>query len=562
MRKRLHRIVPMFIRSRMESRDAVLYGVLFAGAVAAFALGIWGLTIWYPGQAPAESLSLGYVIYWTLRLFVLESGEIAGHLPWQLEVARFLAPAVMLSTAIKITSEFAKEFLQETRAARSRHILLVGDHALMPMLVEGYRKVSAVVALRWGENREQELDVKEWRFRGWPKSDVQEGKESFGKKMLERTRLEYASHAVIMHRESSVTLAILQDALAVLQENPQSMTSLHVHFDDAAALVVARRMVDSTPVHNQVYMTNLYEVAARELMMRFPPEQGRPMEEPVCVAIVGSGSLGQALCVQMGFSGHFACLRKSSVVWLDSQPERLLLGEKMLRMSYAQLDECMDFRCEKQEPLEYFAGLAPKDWQDLAQIWICLDDEVESSAMVDALQMLARKCLQGQPGEPVIHNHLALVQELMSDPEVLLRDKQSIDPMAKATHENYRAKYKPEGPAGEPWDCLSRNFREANRRSAEHLWVKLRAAGWDKPFPQLPTGSQARVLLAGKEELLSRMEKNRWNADRYLNGWVYGPVRDNARKIHNLLVPWEQLDALQQSKDTSNVMLIAELVEG
>lgn len=562
MKNRLHGHLPLIIRSRMAPRDAMFYMVLLAGAVLAFGLGLWGISRWYPGQGDAQPLTIGYAIYWTIRLFLLESGEVAGRLPWQLEIARFLAPLVMLTTALKLTSEFAKEFWQEMRAKNQGHILLVGEHELMPLLVVGYRKAHPVVTLRWGHNSTDTLDLKEWRFKGWSKRSSQQVEEQLGKRILQRAHLTEASHAVVLHQDTQTALDILHEVLLLLKENPQCKVSLHLHCDDAAALVVARQKVDRAQIDNPVYLTNLYEVAARELMMRFPPEQGRPVPEPVRVAIVGAGALGRALCVQMGFSGHYAGLHQSEVVWMDTQSARMEIGEQMLRLSYPQLGECLDFQCTTEHPLSYFAKLSVEQWRGLAQIWICLDNEVESSAMVEALQMLARKCLQGQPGEPLILNRMAMVQEMLADPEVLLRDKQSIDPMAKVTHENYRRKYQPEGPVGEPWEQLSRNFREANRRSAEHLWVKLRAVGWKQPFPQLPSRAQAEALIQGNEELLSRMEKQRWNADRYLNGWVYGPVRDNNRRIHNLLVPWEDLDALQQSKDTSNVMLIAELVEG
>lgn len=554
--------LPLIIQSRMTTRDAVFYALLIVGTVLAFFLGVWGLIRWYPSQGNIKDLTAGYAIYWTLRLFVLESGEIAGLVPWQLDVARFLAPFVMLTTALKLTSEFAKEFWQEMRAKKGGHILLIGDHALMPCLAKGFHKVYSVVMLRWGENATYGLELKPWRFKEWVFRGDNQNKKSLGYKVLQRAHLAQAAHGVILHQDSSVALDVLRESICILKDAAGSVTSLHMHFDDAAALVVARRMVDEAQLPHQIYLTNLYEVAARELVMRFPPENSRSLQEPVRVAIVGAGALGRALCVQMGFSGHFACLKKTQVTLLDTNLERLADGEQMLRLSYTQLNECLDFSCVPEHPLRYFAQWDAQSWRGVAQIWVCLDDEVECSALVDSLQLLARRSLGGGPGEPQVLNRLAMVKELLTDTEVLLRDKQSIDPMAAATHENYRKRFKPEGQLDYPWERLARNYREANRRSAEHLWVKLRALGWAQPFPLLPSRSQVEKMIQGNEELLSRMEKNRWNADRYLNGWVYGPVRDNERKIHNLLVAWEDLDVLQQSKDTSNVELIADLVEG
>ena len=36
-------------------------------------------------------------------------------------------------------------------------------------------------------------------------------------------------------------------------------------------------------------------------------------------------------------------------------------------------------------------------------------------------------------------------------------------------------------------------------------------------------------------------------------GWRYGPVRDNAAKVHDQIKPWEQLDELNRDKDRDAV---------
>jgi hypothetical protein len=42
-------------------------------------------------------------------------------------------------------------------------------------------------------------------------------------------------------------------------------------------------------------------------------------------------------------------------------------------------------------------------------------------------------------------------------------------------------------------------------------------------------------------ERLAVIEHLRWAADRYLDGWAYAPVRDNARKHHPQLIPYPGL---------------------
>lgn len=40
-----------------------------------------------------------------------------------------------------------------------------------------------------------------------------------------------------------------------------------------------------------------------------------------------------------------------------------------------------------------------------------------------------------------------------------------------------------------------------------------------------------------------------WIASKVADGWIYGPVRDNAAKVHPCLVPYDELPIAQQAKD-------------
>ena len=42
-------------------------------------------------------------------------------------------------------------------------------------------------------------------------------------------------------------------------------------------------------------------------------------------------------------------------------------------------------------------------------------------------------------------------------------------------------------------------------------------------------------------ERMAEMEHGRWNVERLRDGWRYGKVRDDERKIHDCLVPWAEL---------------------
>jgi hypothetical protein len=61
-------------------------------------------------------------------------------------------------------------------------------------------------------------------------------------------------------------------------------------------------------------------------------------------------------------------------------------------------------------------------------------------------------------------------------------------------------------------------------------------------------------------ERLAVIEHDRWAADRHLDGWTYGPVRDNARRHHPQLVPYADLSEPMKDLDRFAVRLIPTLL--
>jgi hypothetical protein len=57
-------------------------------------------------------------------------------------------------------------------------------------------------------------------------------------------------------------------------------------------------------------------------------------------------------------------------------------------------------------------------------------------------------------------------------------------------------------------------------------------------------GAKAALAGASKADLHAS-----WCTERRAQGWTYGPAIDRAAKIHNCLVPYEQLPEAQRTKD-------------
>ncbi|EIC22036.1 RyR domain-containing protein [Thiorhodovibrio frisius] len=113
-------------------------------------------------------------------------------------------------------------------------------------------------------------------------------------------------------------------------------------------------------------------------------------------------------------------------------------------------------------------------------------------------------------------------------------------------------------PALHPWRRLDETYRIANRSQAEHIAAKLACGGLIATSePLMADGSQAPLWSRPDFlEPLSRMEHDRWASDRLLDGWVYGPTRDNAARLHPDLIPYDDLSEDLREKDRVAVATI------
>ena len=105
----------------------------------------------------------------------------------------------------------------------------------------------------------------------------------------------------------------------------------------------------------------------------------------------------------------------------------------------------------------------------------------------------------------------------------------------------------PTNPAAVPWPELSELLRDSNRLAAMHHQVKR--AAWTSPGEINPQDMLVH---------LARSEHMRWMAEKVMDGWRWSgsndrSSRDDARLLHNDLVPFHTLDGQEQAKDLAPV---------
>ncbi len=142
----------------------------------------------------------------------------------------------------------------------------------------------------------------------------------------------------------------------------------------------------------------------------------------------------------------------------------------------------------------------------------------------------------------------------------------------KAWHKAYLAFAPNDKAAAKPWAELSEEFRVSNQRAVGHMYAKLFEAGFDlrgwlathDPWEELPSLAQAEAHLwrnAAERTRLAELEHERWIADRRMSGWVSGGMRDNARKIHDNIVPFDALSDELKAYDYQFVDLLDKVLK-
>jgi hypothetical protein len=132
--------------------------------------------------------------------------------------------------------------------------------------------------------------------------------------------------------------------------------------------------------------------------------------------------------------------------------------------------------------------------------------------------------------------------------------------LARAMHESYVREQRAKGdgaasnPSLVPWDEAEDSLKVSNRRFAEGIGEKLRAAGCVlRPAPESASGLPPFEFTDEEIELLARIEHDRWVSDLERDGWRSGPVKDPVAKEHPLLVGWSELSEDDRDKDRAAV---------
>jgi class 3 adenylate cyclase/tetratricopeptide (TPR) repeat protein len=136
-----------------------------------------------------------------------------------------------------------------------------------------------------------------------------------------------------------------------------------------------------------------------------------------------------------------------------------------------------------------------------------------------------------------------------------------VEVLAEAAHEEFRATqaHNPNSTPLPPWASLPETYRNANRAQVADIPWKLFELGYELS-PSGGLDPHEISMPPDKIERLAIYEHDRWMAERIRNGWTYGKPRDNAKRLHPCLVPWDVLTDEEKEKDRDAVRNMPNLI--
>jgi hypothetical protein len=381
-------------------------------------------------------------------------------------------------------------------------------------------------------------------------------------------------HVFVDADSDRATAAILHPLLA--QRQRHGLTSgVTAHIRDSGLRRAITDRLESVGGGPRLSLLGVASVIARTVVARerlFDQAYWRNQDRLHAI-IVGFTALGRACFEEVAFAGIAGHLAKPRITLVVPDPARV---RDAISQEMPEIDQSVEVvlaACAPGSTGAVFTNLVEDDGVAgaLTAVFVCLDDEATTLAATAAIADVQKRFdalaapahVLSEAAMPAVHLALPLdrphdiarrftmTDGIAAAPDLLGRLTTGSDVTARRLHDTYRRLFGGSG-AGRDWDDLAETYRSANRRAAWHLPQKLWTAGLIDLGHGTDTAAvapQARetVILPCAQSTaedallrrLARLEHDRWCADRRIDGWAYAPTRDDRRRLHPDLIPFD-----------------------
>ena len=555
--------------------------VLAICAAAALVTGITGFL--------RQGDGLFTAVYQTLQMFFLESLDVPTPVPPLIEMARWLAAASTLLAVLKVGgSLFQSEWTGLRLHRMSGHTILCGLGRKTMVLIEHLRREGEeVLVIDKAPPADLVQDCRRARAHILAGDATDQG-------ILQLAGVERAKRVFALCPEDSTNCEIAAQVRRIRARTTASVETgpmpCYVHLSDVDLRSSLQPVFAKGDGGVTLRFFDLFDLEARRLLREHLPLDGRGLtkDDPrqAHLVILGFGRMGRALAVRAAQVGHFANGKRLRISVIDRRAE---FQEAALLFRYPRFREVCDLCFHALDVETPQVRRLLEEWccdrGAVGSVAICFDNEPRALEMALQLQTMLGECRvsvairmarqsgmarllleqqhTGSEGQ-LLHVQPFGMYEDCCYPKSLTESTE--DRLARRIHEDYVQRRRQQGaspqtnPAVGDWEDLDEDFRESSRQQAAHIFVKLRAIGYEAADQTDPRDAVTGFDPA-QVELLARMEHARWVAERILAGWTYAPSpKDVKRKTSPYMVPWDQVPSDVQQYDRDFVVLIPTLL--
>lgn len=595
--KRLKKLKELWIRNSW-----MIAGILgFFG----FVLGVYGFT------PIADLEALSDVLYKTLQMAVLEFGEtrvvngepeivLAHHL------SRILLPAALSIAVIQgiLSAIHRRGGSVMLRFLWKDHVVICGSGFLASEIAKAHLSGggSDKVALAYSGSEDNQLINSLIDDGAVVLCEDPSTHDAMVRLSLNRARVIY-----IVSDDEQTNLRLFSAITAFINETKnlpeKPVCLLHCH-----NRILGQRVLDTYLNKSHGANSDLIEVrpfnpwreSARALYQKLGPDVFHPIRrdtlyEPHAI-IIGRNRFSEQLIDQGAFLGHYIGDKKLRITLLGAQSDEWL-RETLIRHPALNPKMPIGFWSEEEKDLVPVINLEADAREDYTQFFLEGKGHVEHSviyicidSLPDALEIAQSVAhVTVKTKSPIVvcapeveenwidlpHAPLPATDEVMASRvygfsttgnalrlqghERFVREE--LDAQATALHRAFTGQNGSKNRS----DCNKQNtaegspffewMRESSRQAVSHLVIKARAVGKES---ELKTPNFFESLTQEETNLLSRMEHQRWCAERLMYGWRFG-TRDNKNLRHPDLKKFDALDAKAQKKDETIVKSLSAL---
>ncbi len=566
-----------FLRALADARIPIL----FVFGVISLLMGTIGFHRYF--TILGEEKSFATAFYDALWSFAIEPGNLIEPIPWELEFARWLSPAIAMYAILLGLAAIFRDQIKLLRLGFQRnHVIICGLGLKGLNIARNFREngEDVVIIEKDGNNP----NIASCRELG---AVILNG-DARDEYLLGKAGIRRASYLIGVCGEDGVNADIAVIARKMVAGRKGSKLNCTIHIKNLKLWVLLRTQELSSDTDSSFRMDifNIYDQGSKQLFREFPLYEDGPSKKAIPhLLIVGFSDFAEQLILNAarGWSAQYdANKHKMMISIIDPQAEMII---RRICQEYSLVEnvcewQSLEFDTDSIEFLKADFLFDKRKQPVVSTIYVMVDDE--NIGLSSALTLLER--MRTFPVKILVRMNeekglASLIRESSKNTQAFDRlflfglmertckmnliYNSTHEAISRVIHEEYVRQEEKKGmlpgcsPSMQPWDCLAEDIREMNRTQADSIGAKLKTVHCGIT-PWCDFNVEKFTFTRQEIEIMAKMEHERWCEQKRAQGWIYGQVRDERNKTHPSLIPFDdpRLSETEKEKDRNTVRQI------